>query len=160
MATIDLKDLDKAAVLAALYNASKPMAMGFMRYDPTPMTVDQAHELLKKQTDFDYLQGRVMKTDLSGDTLDTWGYDRDNGEGAAAKALASLQSTGDPNSAEISHIHSVNTVRSAQQTQSHLGESGKIEDRGRLRIATLGLADVKNVLGPKVAKAKYQNKNK
>jgi hypothetical protein len=38
MATsIDLKGLNKAAVLAALYNASKPQGMGFLQYDPTPM---------------------------------------------------------------------------------------------------------------------------
>ena len=90
MAQIDLKGLNKAVVLAALYNASKPQGMGFMHYDPTPMTVEQAEELLNQGTYFDYLMGRVMKIDLGSDTLDTWGYDRDNGEGAAQRAIASL----------------------------------------------------------------------
>ncbi|MBI4157817.1 hypothetical protein HY502_03135 [Candidatus Woesebacteria bacterium] len=118
MAQIDLKGLNKAAVLAALYNASKPQGRGFMHYDPTPMTVEQAEELLNQGTYFDYLMGRVMKVDLGGDSLDTWGYDRDNGEGAAQRAIVSLQATSDPDSAEIRHTHSVNTVRSAQRVQS------------------------------------------
>lgn len=160
MATIDLKGLNKAAVLATLYNASKPQGMGFIHYDPTPMSVEQAEKLLEQGTYFDYLMGRVMKIDLKGDTLDTWGYDRDNGEGAAQKALESLQATSNPANAEILHTHSVNTVRSAQQVQSKLGESTKAKDGNGFLKVTLGLSDVKNVLAPKVAKAKHQNKNK
>ena len=33
MSVIDLIGLDKAAVLAALYNASRPLGMGFVQYD-------------------------------------------------------------------------------------------------------------------------------
>lgn len=156
MATIDLTRLDKAAVLAALYNASKPQGMGFMHYDPTPMTVEQAAELLKRQTDFDYIQGRVMKVDLGGDILNTWLYDRDNGEGAAEKALETLQKTGDPNNPAIRHTHSISAVRSAQQVQSQLGVRTKLESD----VLNLGFADVAPVLRPKVAKAKKANKNK
>lgn len=91
METIDLKRLDKAAVLAALYNASKAQGMGIMHFDSAPMTVLEAAELLEasKEWDyyFDYLKGRVMKVDLSGDELRFWGYDRDNGEGAAQRAI-------------------------------------------------------------------------
>jgi len=88
---INLKGMDKAEVLAALYNASHPLGMGFLHYDPKPMSVDEARELLKRQTYFDYLKGRVMKVDLSGDTLETWLYDRDNGQGAAAEVINSLR---------------------------------------------------------------------
>lgn len=154
--SIDLKGLNKAEVLAALYNASKPQGMGFMHYTPEPMTTEQAAEILERQTYFDYLSGRVMKVDLAGDVLDPWGYDRDNGNGAAARALSSLQATGNVNSQEIRHTHSDSTVRSAQQVQSKLGENTKSE-KG---VVTLGLSDMKHVLGPKVAKAKHQNKNK
>lgn len=45
----------------------------------------------KYKYDFDYLKGRVMKVNLSGDTLNEWGYDRDNGTGAAERAIASLR---------------------------------------------------------------------
>ena len=78
---IDLRGLDKAEVLAVLYNSSKPQGMGFMNYDPKPMSKEEARRLLDTgQTDFDYLNGRVMKIDLSRDELDTWGYNRDNGQ--------------------------------------------------------------------------------
>lgn len=51
------------------------------------MTTNEAEDLLKEQTYFDYLHGRVMKVGLSGDTLDPRLYDRDNGKGAALAAL-------------------------------------------------------------------------
>lgn len=88
---ISLKGLDKAKVLAALYNASQPLGMGFLHYDPANMTVEQARTILERQTDFDYLKGRVMKVDLSGDEFDPWLYDRDNGQGAAARAVGSIR---------------------------------------------------------------------
>ncbi len=89
--SLSLSGLNKADVLAALYNASKPQGMGFLHFDPKPMTRQEAEGLLKQGTDFDYLKGRVMKINLKGDELDTWGYDRDNGAGAAQKAIAPLQ---------------------------------------------------------------------
>ena len=54
------------------------------------MTEAEAQELLDSgQTYFDYLKGRVMKIDLSGDSeLDPRLYDRDNGAGAAERAIA------------------------------------------------------------------------
>ena len=87
---INIAQADKAAVLAALYNASRPLELGILHFDPTPMTTEQAREILAEYTRFDYLQGRVMKVDLSGTKLDPRLYDRDNGLGAAAAALASV----------------------------------------------------------------------
>jgi len=87
---INISRSDKAEVLAALYNNSHAQGMGFLHFTPEPMTADQARELLQKRTYFDYLQGRVMKVDLSGDELNPRLYDRDNGDGAAAAALASI----------------------------------------------------------------------
>ena len=158
MGTIDLKGLDKAAVLAALYNASKPQGMGFLHYNPTPMTIERAKELLEQTTDFDYLMGRVMKINLGGDTLNTWGYDRDNGEGAAAKAIESMQATSNPNNDEIRHTHDTSTVKSAQQVQSKIDEESRIEVNGSVAILCLGYADVKDILAPKVSEAKSINK--
>lgn len=91
--TIDISGIDKAELLAALYNRARPQGLGFLHYTPEPMNVDEARQLLKSSDGyFDYLQGRVMKVDLSGDELTTWLYDRDNGEGAAATAIAHLVS--------------------------------------------------------------------
>jgi hypothetical protein len=83
--------LNKAEVLAKLYNASKPLEMGFLQFTPGDMSVELAQSLLDNgQTYFDYLQGRVMKIDLQYDHLDPRLYDRDNGEGAAKRALGLL----------------------------------------------------------------------
>jgi hypothetical protein len=65
--------------------------MGFLHYDPADMTPAQAEAILQRQTDFDYLKGRVMKVNLSGDEFDPWLYDRDNGQGAAERAIASIR---------------------------------------------------------------------
>lgn len=92
--TIDISKLDKAEVLAALYNASKQQGMGFMHArGATWMTKEDAAKEIEATGQavpyFDYLHGRVMKVKLS-DTLDPWLYDRDNGQDAAARALQPL----------------------------------------------------------------------
>lgn len=92
---MNIANLDKAQVLAALYDNAVSGGNGLMAYDPNPMTIEQARALLERQTSFDWLQGRVMKVDLGKDELDTFLYDRDNGDGAAARALAPLLSAGD-----------------------------------------------------------------
>lgn len=85
---VDISNKDKAEVLVALYNNSHPYGMGFLQYNPEPMTIEKARELLKKTTHFDYLDGRVMKISLEGNTVRTWGYNRDNGKGAAERAIS------------------------------------------------------------------------
>jgi hypothetical protein len=90
MSTINISGASKPAILAALYNASRAQGMGFLSFKAEPMTEAQAAKLLKKSTYFDYLQGRVMKIELGGDKLGTLGYDRDNGEGAAHRAIQHL----------------------------------------------------------------------
>jgi hypothetical protein len=100
--TIDISGLSKAQVLAALYNASSPGGMGFLPAAMTPgdMTVEQAQEILQRQTDFDYVNGRSFKVDLTGDILDPWLYDRDNGgPGTAEMIIERLRSTGSVSSA-------------------------------------------------------------
>lgn len=90
---IKLQKLDKASVLAALYNASKAQGMGHMQHSSKPMTKEEAQKLLDGNPNqyFDYLGGRVLKIDLSKDELDTWLYNRDNGQDAAEKAIKAIQ---------------------------------------------------------------------
>ena len=85
---VDTRGLKKSAVLAALYNASKPQGLGFLHFDPVPMTEEEAEELLRMGTYFDYLKGRVMKISLDGNTVYTGNYNRDNGYMAAENAIA------------------------------------------------------------------------
>ncbi|MBU1970331.1 hypothetical protein KJ605_00935, partial [Patescibacteria group bacterium] len=148
-------------VLAALYNAAKPQGMGFTHYDPAPMTLEQAEQLLKRGTDFDYLKGRVMKINLCDDTLDTWGYDRDNGEGAAAAVIGSLRSTGDVNCKAISKTHSDRTFFSALEAEAQLAahSHGDYKSDGMI-VFEMGLGDFKDQLGPRIKKAKEDNVDK
>ena len=86
--------LTKEEVLCALYNNAKCKGYGFLHYNPEDMTIEQAGELLKTTLDFDYLYGRVMKVNLSGDEgFEEWLYDRDNGKGAAQSALDDYRAT-------------------------------------------------------------------
>lgn len=89
--TISIAGLDKADVLAELYNAARPQGMGFTHFDPKPMGNTEAAELLKTTKYFDYVKGRVMKVEINGDELDPLLYDRDNGEGAAAKVIEAIR---------------------------------------------------------------------
>lgn len=88
---LNIKGLNKATVLAALFNTSRQQGMGFLdTRGAKPMTEEDAATVIQEQgLYFDYLRGRVMKVDLSGDELEPRLYDRDNGEGAAERALAS-----------------------------------------------------------------------
>jgi hypothetical protein len=91
--SINIKGLDKAAVLSSLYNASRQQGMGFMNpQGQNQMTIEQARKELdaNPRAYFDYLHGRVMKIDLSTDELREALYDRDNGQGACLRAIDHL----------------------------------------------------------------------
>lgn len=90
---IDIRGLDKAEVLTALFNRAIPRGMGWLRYQMKQMDMREAREVIRhrdRSLYFDYLDGRVMKVDLGCEFLDPSLYDRDNGRGAAEEALAEL----------------------------------------------------------------------
>lgn len=151
--TIDISHLDKGSVLAALYNASRPLGMGFMHFDPKPMTPGEGTEILKERTYFDYLKGRVMKLELKGDNLDPWGYDRDNGIGAAKRAIDALRTTGDVNAFPIQETQKAGTRQSASNVRAALDKPSTFETKDGIPVMTMGLADVADELGPKVNEA-------
>jgi hypothetical protein len=150
MSNISIRGLDKAAVLAALYNAAQAQGMGFMHYDPKPMTTDEAKIILKQTTRFDYLKGRVMKLDLGGDEFSPSLYDRDNGQGAAQKVIDTLKASGDPNNKVIASTHAEHTKGQAMQTRAAFGDETTFDRKGGMPTARLGLADMKEHLAPKV----------
>lgn len=110
--TIDIQGIDKAELLAALYNRSKVLGMGALHAKQGDMSLDDARDTIAKHSYvnhwhindkgcppntpattiyFDYLHGRVMKVELAGDTLKTRGYNLDNGEGAAEAIVAAVR---------------------------------------------------------------------
>ena len=85
---INIKGLDKVEVVVALYTHSRHLGLGFLQAG-TPLP-DVRAIIDSGQTYFDYLNGKVMKVEVGGDELDPRLFDRDNGEGAAARAIASV----------------------------------------------------------------------
>jgi len=123
---VDITGLDRGAVLAALYNNTHAPGLGVLHYSVAGMSVEEATELLEERWDvgieayFDYLHGRVMKIAIPHkrirSILKTWGYDRDNGEGAVAKIIADLRATGEVNSAETQTAHRKNQASANEDT--------------------------------------------
>lgn len=90
---VDVKGINKAELLAALYNASHAQGMGIYEATSAPMTKEEASKLLSNtpRMYFDYLKGRIMKISVLDDQVDPWGYDRDNGSGSVARIVAKLR---------------------------------------------------------------------
>jgi hypothetical protein len=93
---IDISKMDKAEVLAALFNAAKPQGLGKFNFKPDHiMTSAEAATVLAERTRdgkayFDYCEGRSLKVEISDGPLKVELYDRDNGDGAAARAIAEI----------------------------------------------------------------------
>lgn len=88
---INIKGLDKAKVLKTLYDHSHVQGLGFLQAVPDgTVTLEHCQMLLERQRYFDYLYGRVLKVDLSGDELNVRLYNRDCGEGAAERAIRAI----------------------------------------------------------------------
>lgn len=139
---ISIADLDKAALLAALYNGSKPQGFGFLQFSDESMSVEEAQSILNKgQTYFDYLQGRVMKIDLSGDEVDPWGYDRDNGAGAVQQIVSELRQSGEVNTEMIERRHLQNTHEAALELSQTLYSPDSLDKEGDSVTLTLGVSD-------------------
>ncbi len=100
---IDISNKNKADVLAALYNHAKPVGMGIIQYDPTPMTREIAEYLLEKRGyTYDYLKGRPMKLSLKDDVIHVYCYNRDNDQdGLAQKAIATCPNIKQDNNQKV-----------------------------------------------------------
>lgn len=96
---IDIKGLDKAEVLVALYNAARPSAL-HGGYSRGPMDYADAKDMLTEEQSFSWVNGRAMFVDLSGDQLDTDRFDASNGRLCAANALARVVCRPKPGASE------------------------------------------------------------
>ena len=86
---IDISGLDKVVLLKALYERAKPLGSGFLQYTPAPLSDEVAEKASKKY--IDYLNGRVMKINISGDEVNTRLYNRDNGASAAEEVIQNIK---------------------------------------------------------------------
>ena len=98
---VDITGLSKAAVLAAMFNASRPQGMGFISSlsGPDSLDIEAAEKEIAKTLDcvyldFDYVFGRPLKLNLTEDSFDPRGFDSDNGgPGAAQKIIDRLRAS-------------------------------------------------------------------
>ena len=80
---VNIEGIDKAELLVELYNHAKKLGYGMLQPD-VKLTVEDARKLLEEHPVFDYLNGKVLKIDLSSDKeFDETLYDHDNGVGMA-----------------------------------------------------------------------------
>ena len=90
---VNIQGLDKAEVLLALYQNSHVQGLGFLQAIEHYTLMDAKRDISESSSlYFDYLHGRILKVDLSGDEFDEWLYDRDCGKGAALQAIDKLRS--------------------------------------------------------------------
>jgi hypothetical protein len=105
---LDIRGIDKAELLTALVNRARPLGLGQLADPGAPMTVGEAREWIARgqshddprmlavrgptRLRFDYVHGRPIKCDISGDELDPRLYDQDQGDGAAAAVVEHLRS--------------------------------------------------------------------
>ena len=90
MAIVDIRGLSKPAVLAALCNATSSLGMGRLE-DKGPVSEKDAEAVLERSSYVDYCCGRPIKADFAGDQFESWGYDRDAGQGAAERVVEKLR---------------------------------------------------------------------
>lgn len=90
MTKVNVEGLERGEVLAALYNSSKPQGLGIASFIPGDIRASEAEYMFLQGDYFDYLNGRVIKTKIKrgAESIDATLYDRDNGEGAAERAIA------------------------------------------------------------------------
>lgn len=98
----NVETIAKNELLAVLYNNAKPLGLGYLHYDTKPMSYEAAQNVINEECEseiictisidsisdecekrythcyFDYLKGRVIKTDISKDIIDLSSYMRDN----------------------------------------------------------------------------------
>ena len=88
---VDIVGLWKPALLRALWDNATPASFYASRESPTPPPFDEARAAEAWNDYVDYFQGRCIKADLSGDSVDPCDYDKQHGEGEFAKVVRRLR---------------------------------------------------------------------
>ena len=122
-AMVSIGELSKASVLAALYNASAPVGVGFVEAITGPAVMDTASaqnyiDQRKGSLKFDYVYGRPIKVDLTGDSFDPRLYDcRNGGVGAARHIVEKLRKSNEVSSSYARMIHMTNLMSALYDTR-------------------------------------------
>jgi hypothetical protein len=97
---IDISGIDKAKLLAALHNGTRPLGLGVL-HARGDMSEEDASEYIAQRPDgggsvmwFDYVHGRPIKVGFDGNTMlraDLYDRDAPGGRGSAERIVASLR---------------------------------------------------------------------
>lgn len=95
---IDISNKNKYAVLAALYNYSTPVGMGFAQYDPYAWDENIGRQAFQRfgevQSDgsvfFGWVQGRIMRCSFKDNLLYVAAYNYENVDGLGQLAVSSV----------------------------------------------------------------------
>lgn len=99
MTMISIQGLDKAKLLAALWNAASPSGVS---YTPSMMKREEAVLVLNKYGNiFTVLDGRKLWINLSGPQMSTEWYDKHNGHELSSWIVDYLRMGGTENSPKI-----------------------------------------------------------
>lgn len=82
-------DALKLTLFFALINKSK-IALNYIYLDSDLLAHDATLRMIKRGY-IDYFNGRVFKSNISGDIFETGLYNRDNGNGAAERIVQNLR---------------------------------------------------------------------
>lgn len=89
---VDVSGIDKVHLLRALW-ANSQVAAWCQVHDVYEDFDECAAKKQFAESDgsFGYFCGRVIKCNLTGDSVNPWGYDRDNGQGAFQKVVTEIR---------------------------------------------------------------------
>lgn len=87
--SVDITGVDKRALLRALWENSAPAS--FFAHSGVPPPAWDDKKVPDPLTHVDYHQGRCIKVDFSGSTINPAMYDRDMGQGSVARIVAALK---------------------------------------------------------------------
>lgn len=92
---IDIRGIEKAALLAALYNGLNPGgASEDFNVRTAPMTKGEAQDIINRirgPLSFTHVKGRALMVDITGDSLDPQKYDQNLGQKAAEKIIVAMR---------------------------------------------------------------------
>jgi hypothetical protein len=96
---VDVTGIDRKKLLKALWENAKPAAFYDSGLLPPPtFNLDKAMHSVRRDGYVDYVCGRCIKTDLFDErtnVINPDGYDREYGQGAFQRVVASLRKTKD-----------------------------------------------------------------
>lgn len=123
---INIKGLNKAKVLHALWHGSRTQGLSFLGLRGPDFTLERAEEIIKEREDkidnpnyryyFDYVDGHVIKCNIGGDEFDERLFDRDCGKNAAAAAIENLRNGDQPQCQDDNIVEMFKCIDAMQDT--------------------------------------------